>query len=178
MPDIEPEEVDGLQNQVSILKSIRNRNKLTINENPKNEFEWTLNDCINRSRSFRLFCHEVHPDDFDRLLPLCLDLDFYLCKSSTDDSLTFNLKKHDKFTIYQKLYNIWTDCLDSYTEKQWYYNFLANKTNLANKPETVRKGLSKHNGATGNIRELLRTFKGTKNFAARINAFTFALKNK
>lgn len=143
MPDIEPEEVDGLQNQVSILKSIINRDKLTINENPKNEFEWTLNDCINRSRSFRLFCREVHPEYFNRLLPLCLELDFYLSKSSTDDYLVFNTDKHGKGLIYQKLYIIWSECFYNYSEIKWFYKLIVNNTNLANKENTACKGLER-----------------------------------
>lgn len=146
MPDIDPEEANGLQDLVSTLKSIRNRNKLTINDHPQNEFEWTLNDCIKKSRSFSLFCREVHPDYLDRLLPLCLDLDFYLDKSSTNDYLSFNIKKHGKSIIYEKLHSIWTDSMDSYTEKKWFINFIAQNTNIASNVDSVRKGLENTSG--------------------------------
>lgn len=144
MPDIEPEEVVGLQELVSVLKSVRNRHKLTINENPRNEFEWTLNECIQRSRSFRAFCFEVHPDYLDCLLPLCIELDFYLEEQSKGDYLMFNIGKHDKHVIYKRLYKIWTDCFDSYTELQWFCHLIALKTNLSDNADTVRKGLANH----------------------------------
>ena len=144
MPDIEPEEVNGLQGLVSKLKSIRNRHELTIKDNPQNEYEWKLDECIKRLRSFRLFSHEVHPDYLDSLLSLCVDLEYYLCESSTDDYLMFNLEKHDKYVIYKRLYTIWTDCFDSYTEKQWFCKYIAQKTNIADNGDAVRKGLDNH----------------------------------
>ena len=110
MPDIEPEEADGLQDLVSALKSIRNRNKLTIKDNPQYEYEWTLEECILRLRSFRAFCFEVHPDYLDRLLPLCVELEFYLDKKPRDKYLTFNIDKHGKAIIYNKLNIIWQEC--------------------------------------------------------------------
>lgn len=144
MPDIEPEEIKGLQDLVSDLKSFRNRDKLTIKDNPQNKFEWTIEECLKRSRSFNVFCFEVQPDYLDYLLPLCIELDFHLEKLSTSDYLTFNIGKHDKHVLYGILYRIWTDCFDSYTEKQWFYSFIVQNTNLANNEEAVRKGLDKH----------------------------------
>jgi hypothetical protein len=144
MPDIEPEEVDGLQNYVSILKSIKNRYKLTINENPQTEYEWTLNDCLNRSRSFSVFFFAVHPDYLDKLLPLCLELDYFLHKSSINNCLIFNTEKHGKKIIYQKLYVIWCQCFASYTESKWFYNFIAENTNLAYNGDAVRKAFERN----------------------------------
>jgi hypothetical protein len=143
LPDIEPEEVNGLQNHVGILKSIRNRKKLTITDNPRNEYEWTLDDCIKKSRSFNVFCHDVHPDYYERLLPLCLELDFFLNPNSDDECLTFNIEKHGKSIIYKKLKYIWEDCFDDYTESKWYCNYIAQITNLADNGDSVRKGFDR-----------------------------------
>ena len=143
LPDIEPEEVNGLQNHVGILKSIRNRKKLTITDNPQNENEWTLDDCVDRSRSFSTFYHEVHPDFFERLLPLCLDLDFFLNSKPDEVCLSFNIEKHGKSIIYKKLKNIWEECFNSYTESKWYCNYIAQITNLADNGDSVRKGFDR-----------------------------------
>lgn len=143
LPDIESEEVNGLQNNVGILKSIRNRKKLTITDNPQNENEWTLDECIQRSRSFSTFYHEVHPDFFERLLPLCLDLDFFLNSKPDEVCLSFNIEKHGKSIIYKKLKNIWEECFNSYTENKWYCNYIAQITNLADNGDSVRKGFDR-----------------------------------
>ena len=121
LPDIESEEVNGLQNNVGILKSIRNRKKLTITDNPQNEYEWTMDECIQRSRSFSVFFHAVHPDYYERLLPLCLDLDFFLNSKPDEVCLSFN----------------------SYTESKWYCNYIAQITNLADNGDSVRKGFDR-----------------------------------
>lgn len=143
MQNKEPDEVNGLQGIVSYLKSVRNRIKLTIKDDPQNENEWTLDDCIRRSQSFRLFCREVHPDYFDRLLPLCLDLDFYLDKSSIDDYLVFNIEKHGKGIIYNKLDVIRCKCFDNYTDSKWFYNYISQITNLAYNGDSVRKAIER-----------------------------------
>ena len=141
--DIESEEVNGLQNNVGILKSIRNRKKLTITDNPQNEYEWTMDECIQRSRSFSVFFHAVHPDYYERLLPLCLDLDFFLNSKPDEVCLSFNIEKHGKSIIYKKLKNIWEECFNSYTESKWYCNYIAQITNLADNGDSVRKGFDR-----------------------------------
>ena len=143
MLDIDPEEVNGLQEYVSNLKSIINRHKLTIKDNPQNEFEWTLDECIKRSRSFQAFCFEVHPDYLEKLLPLCLELDYFLNEESGEEYLSFNIEKHGKSIIYKKLDIIWNECFCYYTDSKWYYSFIAQITNLTDNSESVRKGIER-----------------------------------
>ena len=143
MLDIDPEEVHGLQDLVSALKSYRNRDKLTIKENPQNEFEWTLDDCIKKSPSFRVFCQEVRPDYLQQLLPLCIELDYYLKDTSTGNCLTFNIGKHEKADISHILIRIWEECFGKYTCIKWYYEYISKITNLANNSGAVRKTIER-----------------------------------
>ena len=57
LPDIESEEVNGLQNNVGILKSIRNRKKLTITDNPQNENIWE--ECFNSYTESKWYCNYI-----------------------------------------------------------------------------------------------------------------------
>ena len=149
-----PDEVRGLQDKVRVLKSVRNRYKLTIKDNPQNEYEWTLEECMALSHSFRVFSDVVHPDYYDNLLPLCLDLDQYLNKESdpNDNYLDFNIKKYQKNVFYEKLNDIEFKCLAD-AEFIWFCSFIAIRSNLANKADTVRKNLAPFRG-TGKQKEV------------------------
>ena len=125
MPDIEPEEVGGLQDLVSALESVFKTHPLT------------------NSVSFRVFSPQVMPSLHIRLLPLCLKLDYYLVKKPNGKyPLEFDLDKFKAQFIYALLKDIKNSCL--YMVKyDWYCNYIAQITNLADNGDSVRKGFDR-----------------------------------
>lgn len=123
MPDIEPEEVDGLQEPVSPLKS------------------GAVTHTLTKSISFDLFCHEVRPDRLEKLYHLCCLLDYYLVKEPSGIyALEFDLDKFEKRVCYEMLKEIKTTCLYDVKDK-WYYCFLTKNCNLGNTEKSIKDGL-------------------------------------
>ena len=123
MPDIEPDEVGGLQDIVSFLKSVIKTQQPTD------------------SVSFRVFSQEVPPTLHIKLLPLCFDLDFYLVKKPSGRySLEFDLKKNKAQFIYAILKEIKNKCMYM-TKDKWYYKFLKEDSNIAQTEKAIKEGL-------------------------------------
>jgi hypothetical protein len=123
MPDIEPEEVGGLQDLVSALESVFKTHPLT------------------NSVSFRVFSPQVMPSLHIRLLPLCLKLDYYLVKKPNGKyPLEFDLEKFKTPFIYAVLKDIKDSCLYM-AKNDWYYKFLNENSNIADTEIAIKEGL-------------------------------------
>jgi len=123
MLNIEPDEVGGLQDKVSNLKSD------------------TIKHTLTKSVSFDFFCPEVRIDRLDKLYKLCLLLDYYLVKEPSGKyALEFNLEKFKKRECYVMLNEIRQYCLYD-VRNEWYYSFLMRNTNLADSEDQVKDGL-------------------------------------
>ncbi len=130
-----PDEVDGLQEIVSILESASKTRELTLDK----AIDLLINNL--HSPSFKFFCVEVNIVRYKILLPLCIDLDYCLVANPSGDfQLEFNLEKFTRKTCYQKLYNIKVMCMNDVRE-DWYYKFIMRNCNLGDTVEKVKEGL-------------------------------------
>lgn len=123
MQNIEPDEVNGLQDKVSVLESD------------------TIKHTLTKSVSFDIFRQEVRVDRLEKLQKLCILLDYYLVKEPCGEyTLEFDLDKFEKRECYIMLKEIKIVCLND-VKDNWYFGFLLKNTNLADSIEKIREGL-------------------------------------
>ncbi len=92
------------------------------------------------SISFNLFAVEVKCSLYAKLLPLCLDLDYYLVRNPSGKyPLEFNLAKFPMKICYEKLYLIRVVCLNE-AKESWFIDYVLTNCNLGTSVSKVKDG--------------------------------------